>query len=682
MDPVLSRLADEAMAIATEIEDSLDRPQPQSGVSVWKSLRHAIIALWGERKLREKYERLESIRSELQFHIVVSIKAHVDVKALEESDQMGQFDQETRRLMEAIMKDSESMRLQLDDRIDTVNKTLDDNRQQLEKQHLDSTSLAVHHHLEQMTAIKSLYNQPWQVEEAIDASKVIRKVLNSLWFSKMSDRFDDIKPAHEKTFEWVFTSPKDEKSTTCTFMDWMKGDNGIYWVNGRAGSGKSTLMKFLARDDRTKPAFAAWAGERKLVTARHWFWNQAQDPLQKSLDGLLRAVMHDVIQQCPDYAILLFPDQFIFGRDWTDFPTSHDLTRAFTRLVSTNNPPACVALMIDGLDEYEASEEEHFELAKILKEAAGSKSFKVVVSSRPETPFETTFGDCDKLRLHELTRNDRKFYVADVIDRHWRIKFLVEQADDGEQAKDRLIDCVVEMSEGIFLWLKLVAAALAEELSTCDALADLQAVLDKFPRGLEELYRHMFQRIPERRRIKGAQIIQLVRCSMAISDMKAQWVSNRGPPPPMSAHTLSVAHTDYANIINREKGPLREEESEDAIRKVDYLLRSHCAGLLELKEYDERTRTDANRATKRKLRDPEVVFLHKSVVEFIDRPDTQSQLLSVGTGVDGFNPYVSLMACLLFKLKIYLPKYSFQDLKPEDHTVNLDPGVCYLRRDE
>lgn len=679
MQQVLCQLADEAIAIATEIEESLEQPLPQPGISVWTSLRHAISAVWGERKLREKSERLESIRSELQFHVIVSIKAQVDVRAMAESDQMGQFDQSTRRLMEAIMKDSDATRVELDGRIETVNKRLSDARQQLEKQHRDYTSLAVHHHLEQMTAIKSLSNQPCQMEEAIDASIVTRKLLNALWFSRMSDRFDDIKPAHKKTFQWLFTNPRDDKLATCTFMNWMEGDNGIYWVSGRAGSGKSTLMKFLAGDDRTNPAFEAWAGERTLVTARHWFWSQAQDPLQRSLDGLLRAVMHDVIQQCPGYAILLFPDQFVVGRDWTDFPTSHDLTRAFTRLVSINNPPACVALMIDGLDEYEASEEEHFDLAKILKEAARSKNFKVVVSSRPETPFETTFGDCDKLRLHELTRNDRKFYVADVLDRHWRIKFLVNQADDGEQAKDRLTDCVVEMSEGIFLWLKLVAAALAEELNTCDALADLQAVLDKFPRGLEELYRHMFQRIPERRRIKGAQIIQLVRCSMAISDMKAQWVSNRGPPPPpMSAHTLSVAHTDYANIINREKSPLRQEESEDAIRKVDYLLRSHCAGLLELKEYDERTRTDASRAARRKLQDPEVVFLHKSVVEFIDRPDTQSQLLSVGTGVDGFNPYVSLMACLLFKLKIYLPKYSFQNLKPQDHTVNLDPGIWYV----
>lgn len=559
---------------------------------------------------------------------------------------MTQFDQGTRRLVESILKDSNTTRAELDDHIEALNQKLKVARQQLERQHCDSTSLAAHHHLEQMTAIKSLSSQSWQLEEAIDVPTVTRKVSNSLWFSRMSDRFEDIKPAHKKTFEWVFTNPGDKHSKTCTFMNWMQGDNGIYWVSGRAGSGKSTLMKFLAGDDRTEPLFEAWAGERTLVTARYWFWSQAQDPLQKSLDGLLRAVMHDIIQQSPDYALLLFPDQFVVGRSWADFPTSHDLTRAFTRLVSTRSPPACIALMIDGLDEYEASEDDHFELAKILKEAATSTHLKVVVSSRPEMAFETTFGDCEKLRLHELTRNDRRLYVADVFNRHWRVKFLVEQADDGEQARDKLVDCAVEMSEGIFLWLRLVASALAEELNTCDTLADLQVVLEKFPHGLEELYRHMLSRIPEQRRIKGAQIIQIVRCSMAISRMEAQKISNRGSPSSMSAHTLSAAHTDITSIINRDLKPLRKEESDDAILKVDYLLRSHCAGLLELKRDD-----DTTAATRRVLRDPEVVFLHKSVVEFMDRPDTQSQLLSVGTDVDDFNPYLSLMACLLFKLK-------------------------------
>lgn len=81
--------------------------------------------------------------------------------------------------------------------------------------------------------------------------------------------------------------------------------------------------------------------------------------------------------------------------------------------------------------------------------------------------------------------------------------------------------------------------------------------MDKFPRDLEDLCCHMFQRTPEQLRIKGAQIVQLVRCDVAVSEMRAQWIVNRGPPPPpMSAHTLSVANIDYTNNIEMDQKPL------------------------------------------------------------------------------------------------------------------------------
>lgn len=648
-----------------------------SGASVWTSLRHAVVSIWGESKLKEKSQRLESIRSELQFHVIVSIKARIDVQGLGDVSQMEQFDEGTRRLIDATMKDAETTRIELDSRIEGVNQKLKDARQQLDRQHREAMSLAVHHHTEQMNAIRTFSGQLRMVGESIDVSMVTQQILNSLWFSRMSDRLDDIKPAHQQTFEWIFSSHKNEGLTTCTFMDWMAGDNGIYWVSGRAGSGKSTLMKFLAQDDRTGPAFETWAGGRDLIIARHWFWSQAQDPLQKSLQGFLRALVHDIIQQNHDYAPLLFPDQFVAGKDWADFPTSHELTRAFSRLSSMDNPPACIALMIDGLDEYEASEEEHFELARVLKEVGRSNNFKVVVSSRPETPFETIFGDCDRLRLHELTRNDRRAYVADLLNGHWRINFLVDQVKDGAEVKERLIDCAVDKSGGVFLWMRLVAAALIEELNTCDTLDDLEIILDKFPRGLEELYRHMFQRIPEQRRIKGVQLIQLVRCSVAVSEMKAPWNSQRKSPPPMSAHALSAAHAECTAIIKRDRKPLQLAESNDAIRKVDHLLRSHCAGLLELK-YDGKvtaTVTDAAQDNE----DPEVVFVHKSVVEFLDLPETQSQLLSIGSGVNGFDAYLSLATCLLFKLKISdPPRHTYSEWRAYDHIHHHWPEIWYL----
>ena len=55
----------------------------------------------------------------------------------------------------------------------------------------------------------------------------------------------------------------------------------MFWVSGKAGSGKSTLMKYLKSDPDTESNLWAWANGPKLVTASYFFWNAGTD-MQKS----------------------------------------------------------------------------------------------------------------------------------------------------------------------------------------------------------------------------------------------------------------------------------------------------------------------------------------------------------------------------------------------------------------
>lgn len=674
-EQLLERLADEAMIIAADIQQSLADKQP--GASVLKSLRHAIVAKWGEKKLKEKSERLNIIRNELQFHAIISIKANVDLQVLKDSPGIKTLDDNTQRLIHAISIGSEATQQELDSRTKVLNQTLEEARWHSNELHQETKCLAIQHHREQMNAIQNMKtpNQSDCTDKNKHHSTIISKILNALWFSRMADRSDDINPAHYQTFEWIYSDGKQGKnSSTCTFMEWISSNNGVFWVSGRAGSGKSTLMKFLAGHNRTTDAFEIWAGDRKLITANYYFWSQAQDPLQKSLPGLLRTLMYDIINRCGDYAELLFPDQFVVDRGWTEFPSSHELKRAFKRLINIDRPPACVALIIDGLDEFEATEDEHFELAKTLKDAAKVDHLKLLVSSRPETAFEATFVNCQKLRLHELTRADRTVYVTDHLYQHQRFNFLIEQSRDGHLQKHSLVKYIVEESEGIFLWLRLVVAALMEELNTCATLCELQAILYEFPRGLGELYRHMFRRIPQGRRFKGLQLIQLVRCASTAPTRELPYSSRTAPP--MSALMLSKAHSHYRDVIKTRLKSLDCMEHNDIVQRVDYLLRSHCAGLLELKYRIPKTgaaigaQDEQNRSL---LGDPEVAFLHKSVTEFLDRTDTESELLQVAINTGGFDPYTSLMSCLLYKIKVH--PLSNADWLRESDLIRLAPEL-------
>jgi DNA helicase HerA-like ATPase len=43
---------------------------------------------------------------------------------------------------------------------------------------------------------------------------------------------------------------------------------GIFWIFGKPGSGKSTLMKYLVEDQRTHDLLQKWAGPKKLIVRK------------------------------------------------------------------------------------------------------------------------------------------------------------------------------------------------------------------------------------------------------------------------------------------------------------------------------------------------------------------------------------------------------------------------------
>ena len=119
-------------------------------------------------------------------------------------------------------------------------------------------------------------------------------LLSSLRFEYIAKRQATVEPAHEQTFEWVL-----DPSSPGEFHNWVRSQNGIYWIMGKAGSGKSTLMKFLLNHTETAESLKSWAGPKELVTASFFFWN-AGPSIQKSQEGLFRSLLYEILSQCPD----------------------------------------------------------------------------------------------------------------------------------------------------------------------------------------------------------------------------------------------------------------------------------------------------------------------------------------------------------------------------------------------
>jgi adenylate kinase len=78
-----------------------------------------------------------------------------------------------------------------------------------------------------------------------------QRLLASLKFDEMAFRHDRIPKAARDTFEWVYRATESGEAWS-SFVAWLQGDDGVYWITGKPGSGKSTLMKFLSDDIRTE----------------------------------------------------------------------------------------------------------------------------------------------------------------------------------------------------------------------------------------------------------------------------------------------------------------------------------------------------------------------------------------------------------------------------------------------
>ncbi|KAK5992041.1 hypothetical protein PT974_05437 [Cladobotryum mycophilum] len=114
------------------------------------------------------------------------------------------------------------------------------------------------------------------------------------------DRLQQIEEKFEQTFNWIYEDP------SVGFGTWFRSGQGIYWINGKPGSGKSTLMKFIYNDSRTKRILCRWGTSARFMTASFFFHHRGT-LIQRSFEGLLRSIISQMIEAQPDLIPLLFP---------------------------------------------------------------------------------------------------------------------------------------------------------------------------------------------------------------------------------------------------------------------------------------------------------------------------------------------------------------------------------------
>lgn len=340
------------------------------------------------------------------------------------------------------------------------------------------------------------------------ANDFYKRFIESLYFPDIHARQEEIAEAHRQTFEWIFDKPGLEAYLWHDFVDWLESGNGIYWICGKAGSGKSTLMSFICQDSRTETALKIWSGTNAILVPSFFFWNAGTE-LQKSSRGLLRSLIYQILENVPNLMPVLEQSPDVSQHITQQLPTwtERRLRATLHQLLCAGLNLHCLCIFIDGLDELSDNQDSLLELIRGFRQYPG---VKICLSSRPHQSFRDEYGSSAMLELQDLTEPDIRRYVSDKLG---RAPLKASQVACSSFGLKDTVDTIVYKAEGVFLWVNLAVRDQIEGIKNGDDAEQLRERLQLLPKEIEKLYVHMLQRIDICYRKEVAQYLQLVFCN-------------------------------------------------------------------------------------------------------------------------------------------------------------------------
>ena len=330
--------------------------------------------------------------------------------------------------------------------------------------------------------------------------------LESLWYPEIRRRQETVSEAHQRTFQWIY-EPDGFDTSTCQWhnmVQWFEKGEGIYWISGKAGSGKSTLMNYISLDDRTSDSLKAWSGSKDPFKISHFFWS-AGTTLEKSWEGLLRSLLYQILRKFPSLTPLSCESQSALGPPKDDLQkrepiaawTERRLQTTFQSVMRQTQGICRICIFIDGLDETSGDPDAMITMIEDMQ----SVDVKVCLSSRPDLWYNEAFGSCAMLRLQDLTEPDIKTYVFDKLQPYLLRGSPVDVSN--------ILNSIVRQAQGVFLWVELVVKALIKGLKTNDSLKQLRTRIESTPSDIEGLYTKILSSIDVAHHEEAARLFQM-----------------------------------------------------------------------------------------------------------------------------------------------------------------------------
>lgn len=452
------------------------------------------------------------------------------------------------------------------------------------------------------------------------------RLVTSLKFGGLNERYNHIAESHEGTFRWALRSAADNREMFRhlptpplwpNFSEWLQSDQQLYWISGLPGSGKSTFVKFLVDSEEIMEGLKKWQSD--CVVLKHFFW-KAGGGMQASLRGFWSSLAYQQLAGNPT----------AFGSVMTSYPQTRSITepgdwsvKQLEKVSLASMAGKSFCIFVDGLDEINDDDgaEAIMQAIHRIIDSLGTK-VKFCLSSRPEQRFRSRLTGVPEMQLHLLTSQDMFTFTEETLSRSSIIKSLdiIGNSSIIENSSiNGIIKSLVFKAQGVFLWLALALKSVIRGLEQGDNFDDIQQRIEHLPGDLDRLYTDMWNRLNEDKPIyreTAARIFRLVLAHRRIYDLHREtW---RRQHHELSLRILAIAmNLGAQQTIVDEKSKIEGLNIGELSQKMQQAVEVRCAGMLELVEL--------------RRGKPTVRFIHKTAYDYLTTTEVGMNILEGDT---------------------------------------------------